>query len=163
MIGYVLMVQVRKKDFEQGLASSGFFIFWVMFFALSISTLVVVRFQQVEWKQREKMAEKLLLQSDPFGENLLNIAATNFEDKFLQTDFYRFAQSEPTNKMIKDSLIRQNFSGYLNKYETRILTFNANGVALFNEDTTRMEFLDSTLQFQSQPTEINDLFAATWK
>ena len=160
MIGYVLMVQVRKKDFEQGLASSGFFIFWVMFFALSISTLVVVRFQQVEWKQREKMAEKLLLQSDPFGENLLNIAATNFEDKFLQTDFYRFAQSEPTNKMIKDSLIRQNFSGYLNKYETRILTFNANGVALFNEDTTRMEFLDSTLQFQSQPTEINDLFAA---
>jgi hypothetical protein len=160
MIGYVLMVQVRKKDFEQGLPSSGFFIFWVMFFALSISTLVVARFQQVEWKQREKMAEKLVLQSDPFGENLLNIAATNFEDKFLQTDFYRFAQSEATNKMIKDSLIRQNFSGYLNKYNTRILTFESKGVSLFNEDTTRMEFLDSILQFQSQPTEINDLFAA---
>ena len=160
MIGYVLIVQFRKKDFEKGLASSGFFIFWVMFFSISISTLVVARFRQVEWKQREKMAEKLVLQSDPFGENLLNIAATNFEDKFLQTDFYRFAQSEPTNKMIKDSLIRQNFSGYLNKYDTRILTYKPFGIPLFNEDTTRMEYLDSLLQFQSQPTEINDLFAA---
>ena len=49
---------------------------------------------------------------------------------------------------------------YLNKYNTRILTFQSDGVPLFNEDTTRMLFLDSILQFQSQPTEINDLFAA---
>ena len=157
---YVSMVYIRKKDFEQGLSSSGFFIFWVMFFAFSISALVITRFKMVEWLQREKMAEKLVLQSDPFGENLLNIAATNFDDHFLQTNFARFAQSEQSNKMMKDSLIRQNFSGYLNKYDTRILTFFANGAPLYNEDATRMYFLDSMRTQQAQPTEINDLYAA---
>jgi two-component system, NtrC family, nitrogen regulation sensor histidine kinase NtrY len=154
------MVYIRKKDFEEGLSSSGFFIFWVMFFAFSISALVITRFKMVEWLQREKMAEKLVLQSDPFGENLLNIAATNFDDHFLQTNFARFAQSEQSNKMMKDSLIRQNFSGYLNKYDTRILTYFANGTPLYNEDSTRMYFLDSMRTQQAQPTEINDLFAA---
>lgn len=157
---YVSMAYLRKKDFEQGLSSSGFFIFWVMFFALSISALVMARFKQVEWMQREKMAEKLVLQSDPFGENLLNIAATNFDDTFLQSNFARFAQSEQSNKMMKDSLIRQNFSGYLNKYDTRIVTFLANGTPLYNEDATRMDFLDSIINQLAQPTEINDLYAA---
>jgi len=160
MILYVFLVYLRRKDFEQGLLQSGFFIFWVMFFALSIAGLVMARFRQVEWMQREKLAEKLVQQSDPFGENLLNIAATNFEDAFLQTNFYRFAQSENTNKLIKDSLIRQNFSGYLNKYETRILTFQLNGLPIFNEDATRMQQIDSLISYQSQPTEITDLYAA---
>lgn len=157
---YVLLVHFRRKDFERGLLQSGFFIFWVMFFALSISALVMTRFRQVEWMQREKLAEKLVLQSDPFGENLLNIAATNFEDAFLQTNFYRFSQSENTNKLIKDSLIRQNFSGYLNKYDTRILTYQLNGTPIFNEDATRMQQIDSLISEQSQPTEITDLYAA---
>ncbi|NDA62112.1 MAG: HAMP domain-containing protein [Chitinophagia bacterium] len=157
---YVFLVHLRRKDFEQGLLQSGFFIFWVMFFALSISALVMTRFRQVEWMQREKLAEKLVQQSDPFGENLLNIAATNFEDAFLQTNFYRFTQSENTNKLLKDSLIRQNFSGYLNKYETRILTYGLNGDPFFNEDVTGMQQIDSVISNQSQPTEITDLFAA---
>ncbi|MBU3744824.1 MAG: hypothetical protein FGM61_09835, partial [Sediminibacterium sp.] len=157
MVFYVFLVYLRRKDFEQGLLQSGFFIFWVMFFALSISALVMTRYRQVEWMQREKLAEKLVQQSDPFGENLLNIAATNFEDAFLQTNFYRFAQSENTNKLIKDSLIRQNFSGYLNKYETRILTFELNGTPMFNEDATRIGQIDSLISNQSQPTEITDL------
>jgi hypothetical protein len=114
VMGYILLVNLRRTEFLNGLSASPFYIIWVMFFALSVASLVMVRFRQVEWLQREKMAERLVHQSDPFGENLLSIAATNFDDKWLQNNFNRFSLSEQENKMLKDSLTRQNFSGYLN-------------------------------------------------
>ncbi|MFK5047870.1 hypothetical protein ACI4CD_29610, partial [Klebsiella pneumoniae] len=79
--------------------------------------------------------EKLAIQADPSGENLLNIAATNFSNNFLVNNFNRFNENEYVNKFIKDSLINQNFSGYLNKFDTRIYTFDSLFHPLFNEDS----------------------------
>jgi signal transduction histidine kinase len=160
VMGYILLVNFRKTEFINGLSASPFYIFWVMFFALSVASLVMLRFRQVEWLQREKMAERLVHQSDPFGENLLSIAATNFDDRWLQNNFYRFSRSEQENKMLKDSLTRQNFSGYLNKFDTRILTFNAVRQPLFNDDTTRCLDLDTLIELHAEPSDIEALYTA---
>jgi two-component system nitrogen regulation sensor histidine kinase NtrY len=50
-------------------------------------------------------------------------------------NFHRLSESEYSNKFIKDSLINQNFSGYLNKYDTRIYTFDSLYHPMFNEDS----------------------------
>ena len=160
IILYILLVHLRRQEFLKGLSASPFYIFWVMFFALSVASLVMFRFRQVEWQQREKMAERLVQQSDPFGENLLSIAATNFDDRWLEENFYRFSRGEQENKMLKDSLTRQNFSGYLNKFDTRILTFNTVRQPLFNDDTTRCLDLDTLIELHAAPTDMEALYTA---
>jgi len=53
-----------------------------MLFAMSVAAIVMYENRQVEQEQRKRIAEKLAIQTDPSGENLLNIAATNLDDGF---------------------------------------------------------------------------------
>lgn len=159
LLGYVLLLNFRKKDIDQPLLRSSFFIFWVMIFALSIAALVIFQNSKVEFEQRKRIAEKLITQTDPSGENLLNIAATNFDDAFLSRNFQRLSEREYANKYIKDSLINQNFSGYLNKYDTRIYTYDSLFHPLFNEDSTRFATIKTIILNQATPTIIQDLYS----
>lgn len=158
LIGYLLLLYYRKADIKLPIIRSSFFIFWVMIFALSIASLVIYQNREVEFEQRKRIAEKLAIQTDPSGENLLYIAATNFDNSFLQKNFSRFQESEYTNKFIKDSLVNQNFSGYLNKYDTRIYTFDSLFHPMFNEDSLNYASIKTIVLNQSKPTDIPDLF-----
>jgi signal transduction histidine kinase len=129
-----------------------------MIFALSVAAIVLYENKQVERKQRQRIAEKLAQQTDPSGENLLNIAATNFDEAFLSSNFYRL-ESEYSNKFIKDSLINENFSGYLNKFDTRIYTYDATTQPLHNEDSTSFASIKTILLNQAKPTVIPGLFS----
>ncbi|HCL06194.1 MAG TPA: hypothetical protein DHW64_09610, partial [Chitinophagaceae bacterium] len=155
---YLLIINFRKKDLNLPLLRSTFFIFWVMFFTFSIAGMVLYENRITEFEQRKRIAEKLALQIDPSGENLLNIAATNFDDQFLLKNFTRF-QSELENKYIKDSLINQNFSGYLNKYDTRIYTFDSLYHPLYNEDSTDFAAIKTIILNQARPTVIPGLYS----
>lgn len=158
LILYLVILYLRKSDLHLPLLRSPFFIFWVMFFTFSIAAVVMYENRITEFEQRKRIAQKLALQVDPSGENLLNIAATNFDDEFLKQNFYRF-QSEYTNKFIKDSLINQNFSGYLNKYDTRIYTFDSLYHPLYNEDSTDYAAIKTIVLNQARPTVIPGLYS----
>ncbi|NCI46562.1 sensor histidine kinase [Sediminibacterium soli] len=159
LTGYVLLLNFRRRDIGKPLLRSTFFIFWVMIFTMSIASIVIYENRIVEAGQRKSIAEKLALQTDPSGESLLNIAATNFDDAFLISNFHRLAESEYSNKFIKDSLINQNFSGYLNKYDTRIYTFDSLYHPLYNEDSTSYASIKTILLNQAKPTVIPELFS----
>jgi len=159
LVLYVLLLNMRKSDIQKPLLKSSFFIFWVMIFAMSIASIVIYQNRLVEFEQRKRIAEKLAVQTDPSGENLLNIAATNFDDQFLAHNFHRLSEREYANKFIKDSLINQNFSGYLNKYDTRIYTFDSLYHPLFNEDSTNYASIKTIILNQAKPTVIPDLFS----
>ncbi len=159
LIGYLCLLYFRTKDIGVPLLRSSFFIFWVMLFAMSIAAMVMYENRIVEFQQRKRIAEKLVLQTDPSGENLLNIAATNLDDQFLVTNFRRLSVSEYSNKFIKDSLINQNFSGYLNKYDTRIYTFDSLYHPLFNEDSVNYAALKTIILNQAKPTVIPELYS----
>ena len=157
--GYLLLLHIRKKDLTITLIRSSFFIFWVLIFALSIAAIVIYENRKVEFEQRKSIAEKLALQADPSGENLLNIAATNFGDRFLADNFHRLSTSEFSNKYIKDSLINQNFSGYLNKYDTQIFTFDSLHHPLYNDDSVNYATLKTIILNQAKQTEIAGLYS----
>lgn len=158
IILYYLILSIRRSDIRIQIIKSPFFIFWVMFFALSIASLVIYQKRIVEFEQRKRIAEKLAIQSDPSGESLLKIAASNFNNNFLRDNFQRFHESEYTNKFIKDSLINQNFSGYLNKYDTRIYTFDSLFHPLFNEDSLNYSSIKTIVLNQAFATDIPNLF-----
>ncbi|WP_439506327.1 sensor histidine kinase [Sediminibacterium sp.] len=158
LVLFLLLLKIRAKDLRIPIFKSSFFIFWMMIFALSIAALVIYQHRLVEFEQRKRIAEKLAIQSDPSGESLLKIATANFNNNFLSENFSRFQESEYVNKFIKDSLINQNFSGYLNKYDTRIYTFDSLFHPLFNEDSLNYASIKTIVLNQAKSTEIPNLF-----
>lgn len=158
LLGYLLILNWRKKDLEISFIRTPYFIFWVMFFAMSIAVLVMYQNKVVEYEQRKRIAEKLAIQTDPSGENLLYIAATNFDNDFFNANFHRFNKSEYTNKYIKDSLINQNFSGYLNKYETHIYTYDSLFRPLYNDDSLSYASIKTIVLNKAIQTEVPDLY-----
>ncbi len=89
---YVGVMNLNRADIDRSLLRSSYFIFWVMYFTMSIAAIVIFQNREVELAQRKSIAEKLALQTDPSGENLLNIAATNFDDQFLRGKFFAVYQ-----------------------------------------------------------------------
>lgn len=158
VLAYLVLLNFREADLGIPLVRSPFFVFWVMLFAMSVSAIVMYENRLVEHDQRKRIAEMLAIQTDPSGENLLNIAATNFDDGFLKNNFSRF-QSEYSNKFIKDSLISENFSGYLNKYDTKIYTFDEDFHPLFNDDSTTYAAIKTIILNKAKPTLVPGFFS----
>lgn len=156
LIVYIIILNFRKKDLNIYLLKSSFFVFWILFFAISVATLLMLQNNYIEIEQRKKWAEELAEKIDPNSETLLKIATTNFSNEFLQQNFKRLNE-EFSNKFIKDSLVNENFSGYLNKYDTRIYTYDSLLNPLFNDDSLPYSVIKSILLSQSKETSIPDL------
>ena len=133
------------------------FIFWVFFFSVSITAIIVLQNRSKELEDRKHFAENLANKADPSGPVIISIILKDFTNDYLSNVFNRF--KDPfENRYLKDSLINENFSGYLDKYDTRIYTFNAAEMPLYNEDSTTFNALNAIIQTQGQPTDIPDLF-----
>lgn len=157
LLVYITILEYRQKDIQFSLVQSAFFLFWLMFFGSSVTVLIVAQNTKVELEQRKKIAEKLTYQTDPSGESLMNIATTNIDDSFVSYNFERF-KSEYSNKYIKDSLINENFSGYLNKYDTRVYTYDSAYRPLFNDDSTYYHVIRHTIESEGKLTSIPHLY-----
>jgi len=133
------------------------FIFWIFFFSVSITAVIVVQNNRKELNNRKHFAENLSNKSDPSGERMMNIVLTDFRNDFLADVFYRF-RTPDQNKFLKDSLINESTSGYLNKYDTRIFTFDATEAPLFNADSANFHTLNTVIETQARPTSIAGLY-----
>ena len=142
--------------FASRIASSRF-IFWIFFFCISITAVIVYQNRIREVNERKHFAENISNKADPAGERMMNIMLTDFRNDFLSQIFTRF-KDKGDNKFLKDSLINENFSGYLNKYDTKIYTFDAQQKSLFNEDSSTYNTLNAVLVTQAKPTAYADLF-----
>lgn len=130
---------------------------WIFVFSVSISAIMLREIDKAEWEKRKRMAEKLAIQTDPSSETLMSIAIQYLDNDFLADNFNRF-YNEEEGKKFRDSIITENYSGYLNKYDTRLYVYDAEGKPLFNEDPTTYDALNTVLTVQSKPTNIADLY-----
>ncbi|HEY6064394.1 MAG TPA: histidine kinase, partial [Chitinophagaceae bacterium] len=130
---------------------------WIFLFSISIAAIMLTENSKVEWEKRKRMADKLAVQTDPFSERLMSIAIQYLDTDFLRDNFSRF--SDPvTGKLFRDSIITENYSGYLDKYDTRLYVYDANDKDIHNEDPVTYEALNTILNVQSKPTNINGLY-----
>ena len=132
-------------------------IFWLFFFSLSISSIIIIQNDKKEVEKRKYYAETLATKADPASERLMNTVLTDFRSEALVPLFYKF-KKQSTNRLLKDSLLNVNFSGYSNKYDTRIYTFDAEERPLFNHDSTNYNTLTTILKTQGKPTAIDGLY-----
>lgn len=131
-------------------------LFWLFLFSFSIAALIIFENRKIEYEQRLRFAERLYQMSDPSSERLLSISLTYLDQDFLSPNFSRF-RDEEQNQFLKDSIINKNFSPYLNKYDTRIYTFDAVTQPLFNEDPVSFDTLNTIFRIQGKPTSIGGL------
>ncbi|MEO6819145.1 MAG: HAMP domain-containing sensor histidine kinase [Ginsengibacter sp.] len=133
------------------------FIFWIIYFSISITAVIVYQNSVKELDQRKHFAANLAEKADPTGPVVMNIVLSDFRNEYLSSVFYQFKEKR-SNHRLKDSLINEIFSGYNNKFDIRIYTFNEFGAALFNRDSITYNSLNTIIQTQSKPTGINDLY-----
>lgn len=133
------------------------FIFWAFFFSVSITAVIVVQNRAKELDDRKKFAENLSNKADPSGPVIMSIILTDFRNEYLSKIFHRF--KDPLQSLLlKDSLVNESFSGYLNKYNTDIFTFDSSGNPLFNLRPATFNELNTIIQTQGKETGVPDLY-----
>ncbi len=132
-------------------------VFWLFLFSLSITALIMMENREKELRNREHYAEILAAKANPSNETLLNTMLTDFRADYLSDNFGRFL-SEHSNHAFKDSLVEGNVSGYTDRYETQIFSFDAREMPLFNRDSVGYNELNAIINTQAKPTGTPDLF-----
>ncbi|MBK7123827.1 MAG: GHKL domain-containing protein [Chitinophagaceae bacterium] len=157
LVIYLFLLNRESLALSVNRISSTGFIFWLFFFSVTITSVIVVENSKKEMRNRMFYAETLSTKTDPSSETLLNTLLTDFRNDYLAANFYRFRE-DSSNRFFKDSLVNGNFSGYTNKYETKIFTFDINKEPLFNQENTGYNELNTVLKTQAKPTNIPELF-----
>lgn len=161
MLGWLLLyLALLNTNYFTLLAyniSSARLVFWLFFFSVSITTVIMLENNKKELSDRKHHAETLSAKADPANETLINSMLTDFRSEFIAPNFERF-KDKASSQFLKDSIINGNFSGYTDKYETKIYTFDANEKGLYNNDSVSFNQLNMILNTQAKPTGVNDLF-----
>jgi two-component system nitrogen regulation sensor histidine kinase NtrY len=131
-------------------------LFWLFVFSFSMAAVIIFENRKIEADQRKRFAEKLALRADPSNEKLISISLAYLDNDFLYPNFQRF-RDPVQNDRIKDSIINKNFLPYLNRYETRIYTFDERGTPLYNAEPVSYDTLNTIFSLQSKTTGTPDL------
>ncbi|MEO5945536.1 MAG: ATP-binding protein, partial [Chitinophagaceae bacterium] len=157
LLGYSWLINRKGLLFKNIRINIAGILSWIFIFSVSISTIMLSQNKKVEWEKRESIAEKLALQTDPSSEMLMSIAIKYLDNDFLNENFHRF-KNEVQGRILRDSIITGNYSGFLNKYDTRLYIYDSTGNGLDNEDPTSYESLNVIFTVQSKSTTIPGLY-----
>ncbi|MEO8583155.1 MAG: HAMP domain-containing sensor histidine kinase [Flavitalea sp.] len=156
LIIYILMMQLKVFSGINSRLNISEVLYWLFVFSFSIAGVIIFENKKIEYEQRKQFAEKLSLRADPSSERLLSIALTYFDNDFLQRNFNRFKNPQE-NRDLKDSINKKNFSAYLDKYDTRIFTFDGSEKPMSNSSPISYDTLNTIFRIQGRETSIVDL------
>lgn len=157
LTGFLYLVRRKYFLIKDGSTISSKLIFWLILFSVSITSLIIFQNKNKEIESRKYYAEALSAKADPTSETLINTMLTDFREDYLADNFYKL-QSPYLNKAFKDSLLEGNVSGYVDRYETRIFSYDGNEEPLHNEDSISFNDLNTIFETQAKPTGISNLY-----
>lgn len=157
LIGYTWLVSRQGLVVYRIRFNIAGIVLWIFIFSVSIAAIMLKENELAEWQRRKFYAEKMAVRTDPSSERLMSIAITYLDNDFLEENFHRFTDSAE-NDYLRDSIITSNYSGYLDKYDTRLYAYDAEGYPLGNADNTSYEAMNTIVTVQSRPTDVPDLF-----
>jgi len=157
LLMYTWLLQWQEFIFTRLRVNIGGMLAWLFIFSVSIAIIMMSENKKVEWEKRKRMADKMAVQTDKSSEMLMSIAIQYLDNDFLQENFTRFSDPE-SGKEIRDSIVTDNYRGYLNRYDTRLYIYDEANKPLYNDDATTYESLNTILTVQSKPTQVEGLF-----
>ena len=156
LIVYTLLVSQERFFINRFRVTIAGILFWIFIFSVSLAGIILQENREKELRVRKGIAEKYDQLTDPTGELTMSIALAYLDNDFLKNNFHRF-RSPIQNNILRDSIIRQNISGYINKYETKIFVFDALNQPVNNSESLTYTELNTLYTDQSRPTGIQDL------
>ncbi|MFL5788721.1 MAG: sensor histidine kinase, partial [Flavisolibacter sp.] len=132
-------------------------LFWIFVFSISLAAIILQGNRENELRVRKGIAEKYDQITDPSNDRTLSIAITYLDNRYLLNNFQRF-RNVNENRFIRDSILGENFTGYSNRYDTRIYVFDSTNRGINNDDPTTFPELNTIFTVQSKPTGIPDLY-----
>lgn len=157
LLAYTWLVNRKGVIFNRIRINIAGILSWIFVFSVSITAIMFSQNRKVEWERRKQIADKLARQTDPASERLMSIAIKYLDNEFLSENFYRFTDEEK-NKKLRDSIITESYSGFLDKYDTRLYVYDSANKPLYNEDPLSYESLNTILTVQSKQTETDGLY-----
>ncbi len=132
-------------------------LFWIFVFSASLALLVLKGNRETELRTRKGIAEKYERLSDPSRENILSIASTYLDNRYLKTNFPRF-YSPDENPKIRDSILTADLVSLGNPYNTQIYIYDSTNQPLYNEDGKNFAEINTLFNMQSKPAGVEDLY-----
>lgn len=157
LVIYFILLSQEKFIINRFRVTVAGVLFWIFVFSVSLSAIILEGNQKKEWIERKGIAEKYDVLTDPSSERILSIAITYLNNRYLVNNFGRF-KDEQQNKIIRDSIVRENFSTYVNKYKTEIYVFDSAGQSINNDEPRTFAELNNIFTVQSKQTGIPDLY-----
>ncbi|HMJ48442.1 MAG TPA: ATP-binding protein, partial [Ferruginibacter sp.] len=157
LLGFLFLLNNNYLNLIASRIITSRLVFWLFFFSVSITAIIIKENDLKELRNRLHYAEILSTKADPASETLVNTMLTDFRVDFLSGNFNRLRDLRE-NQFFKDSLINNNFTGYTNRYDTRVFSFDANEQPLFNSENITYNQLNTILNTQARPTGIEGLY-----
>ena len=157
LLGYTWLISRQGVIFNRIRINIASILSWIFVFSVSIASIMLTENSKAEWEKRKRIAEKFSVQTDAGSEQLMSIAIKYLDNDFLSDNFHRFFNADE-NRVLRDSIVTGNYSGYLNKYDTRLYVYDSSDNPLYNDDATTYEALNTILQVQSKSTTIEGLY-----
>ena len=153
---YMAIMEFRQKDIFIPMLRSTFFIAWIMFFAVSISALIIFQNGIVNEQKRSREAEKLATEADKNAQYIFSTGIADIDSSFLSQNIDKL-KNPAINKIIKDSLSSRYLSVNADAYDTHIYTFDERQMPLYNDDSLSVFYL-RTLIDRGHETVAPDLY-----
>ncbi len=154
---YTLLVSQEKFIINRFRMTVAGALFWIFVFSVSLAAVILQGNKQNELAIRKGIAEKYDQLTDPTNDHTMSIAITYLDNRFLVRNFHRF-QSEPQNSLLRDSILRQNFTSYNARYDTKMYVFDSLNRPVNNRmDPKSYPELNTLFTVQSKSTGIPDL------
>lgn len=159
LIAYTIVIQsIKEVNIDSVIYRNTPSFFWTIVLTSSAAAFIVSLSKKLEIEQRKKIAENIYLQSDATTESLVSIATGGFNEGFFRQNINRLKDAA-TSESIKDSLVTENFSGYLSRFETKIFLFDNRNQAINNKDTTKQNGLEGLIQNSGKEIGPGGLFS----
>ena len=156
LVLYTLLVSQEKFIINRFRITVAGALFWIFVFSVSLAAIILQANRENEIRVRKAIAEKYDRISDPTNNYQLSIAITYLDNRFLLNNFQRFRDSQQ-NQFLRDSILKENFTEYNIKYDTKIYVFDSSGKAINNEDPKSYAELNTIFTVQSKQSGIPDL------
>ena len=132
-------------------------LFWIFIFSVSLAAVILKENKEKELKSMKEIAETQADLTEPSGERALSIGLIYLDNDFLLNNFRRF-QNPVQNRLLRDSIIRENSTGLANKYETNVFVFDFMNQPVNNDDGLSYGELNHIYTSQSKPTGVQGLY-----
>ena len=156
LVWLLLYVWVLKRNIFSGFDKMNVseVLFWLFVFSISMSVIIIFENQKIEFRARQKFADRLAEQINPSNEIMVSMSLISFDNDFLYPNFGRFKKPQ-SNRALKDSLVSSNYSGYNNEYDTKIYTYDSAEKPLYNQDSVSFDALNTIYKLQGKSTSNN--------